>query len=235
MARGNARAPGTAPAGEPFTAPLPGRADVLNLLGPAPGLQSTTVTDHSPSPASSSSDSPHHGEILMEAPISLGPDYLAVRLARPRPALWASRAPRAGEYRDGLHDLTGAVARPPASAPTAPPCWRCNSLTPTTSCTPSAAPANPCTSGTNSPSLRITLAGVTAVAQADTCSSLQPRGIGSPPGAPRRVGRQAHTAQAPVRRLRVPHARTAHPNLIKIATAARRLKCEWNFRAAKSG
>ncbi|MDT0476220.1 hypothetical protein RM863_29255 [Streptomyces sp. DSM 41014] len=120
------------------TAPLPGRADVLNLLGPAPW---TPVHD----PHSDQHGTPSIVGVLIpwvrliteelrwNPPVSLTPDGLAVWLARPRPMTWASRAPWAGDYRDELHELIGTVRATTSLRPrrraVAQPCPRCDSLT----------------------------------------------------------------------------------------------------------
>ncbi|MEU9149176.1 hypothetical protein AB0D59_01150 [Streptomyces sp. NPDC048417] len=119
------------------TAPLPGRADVLNLLGPAAWRE---VRDPS---------GDQHGQLPIAGvlipwvrlvteerrwnpPVSLAPDDLALWLAKPKPLAWASRRPWAGDMADELDQLMRAVRdttrlRPRRRA-VPQPCPRCDSL-----------------------------------------------------------------------------------------------------------
>ncbi|MEU4172128.1 hypothetical protein AB0F46_35255 [Streptomyces sp. NPDC026665] len=125
------------------TAPLPGRADTLNLLGPAAWCDG--VRD----PYGDSTDDQHGAlpiagvlipwvrliteERRWNPPLVLTPQALAEWLAAPRPLAWASRQPWGGDMRDELHQLMRTVrdvtnVRPRRRAITQP-CPRCDSLT----------------------------------------------------------------------------------------------------------
>ncbi|MFF8485192.1 hypothetical protein [Streptomyces antibioticus] len=125
------------------TAPLPGRADVLNLLGPA--AWSDGIRDpHGDATADQHGQLPiaavliHWTRTITEArrwnpPASLAPRNLAAWLAHPPVLDWAARQPWAGIMRDELHDLMRTVrnttsVRPRRRAVTQP-CPRCDSLT----------------------------------------------------------------------------------------------------------
>ncbi|MDT7847230.1 hypothetical protein [Streptomyces justiciae] len=120
------------------TAPLPGRADVLNLLGP------TAWADvHDP-------HGDQHGQLPIAGvlipwvrliaeerrwnpPVSLAPEDLALWLAQPKPLAWACRRPWAGDLRDELDALMRTVRSTTALRPrrraVPQPCPRCDSLT----------------------------------------------------------------------------------------------------------
>ncbi|MET8818491.1 hypothetical protein [Streptomyces rochei] len=118
------------------TAPLPGRDDTLNLLGPAAW---TDVHDphgdqHGPLPIT--------GVLIPWArtvcearrwdPPVLTPQALGAWLARPTVLDWAARQPWAGDMRDELHQLmrtVRAVTRlRPQRRPVPQPCPRCEDL-----------------------------------------------------------------------------------------------------------
>ncbi|MDX5570263.1 hypothetical protein PYK79_52900 [Streptomyces sp. ID05-04B] len=125
------------------TAPLPGRADVLNLLGPAAwadGIRDPHGDAHGD----------QHGQLSIAGvlipwvrlvteerrwnpPLSLTPQSLALWLAQPRPLDWASRRPWAGDMRDELDELMRTVRNTTALRPrrraVPQPCPRCDSLT----------------------------------------------------------------------------------------------------------
>lgn len=120
------------------TPPLPGRGDVLNLLGPAAW---TTVQDehgdqHGPIPIVGVLGA--WVRIICEerrwnGPDAVTPQALALWLAAHRPLDWACRRPWAGEMRDELWALTrtirGVTRLRPQRRPVAQPCPRCDSLT----------------------------------------------------------------------------------------------------------
>ncbi|MET9729724.1 hypothetical protein ABZZ79_03355 [Streptomyces sp. NPDC006458] len=119
------------------TAPLPGRPDVLNLLGPAAW---TDVRDphgdqHGPLPIA--------GVLIpwvrlvseerrWNPPASLTPQALCAWLAAPRPLGWVSRRPWAGDMRDELHELVRTIRNTtrlrPQRRPITQPCPRCDDL-----------------------------------------------------------------------------------------------------------
>ncbi|MFJ3794969.1 hypothetical protein ACIPSJ_01635 [Streptomyces sp. NPDC090088] len=125
------------------TAPLPGRDDVLNLLGP------TGWTDSIRDPYGDARQD-QHGQLPIAGvlipwvrliaeerrwnpPVSLAPEALAAWLAKPQPLAWISRRPWAGDMRDELQHLMRVVRdttrlRPRRRAVTQP-CPRCDSLT----------------------------------------------------------------------------------------------------------
>lgn len=125
------------------TAPLPGRGDVLNLLGPAAwsdGIRDphgdATADQHGPLPIAGVLI--HWVRLITEErrwnpPLSLAPDHLAAWLAHTRPLDWASRRPWAGVMRDELHELMRTVRNTTALRPrrraVAQPCPRCDALT----------------------------------------------------------------------------------------------------------
>ncbi|MFB7597225.1 hypothetical protein [Streptomyces sp. NPDC056160] len=125
------------------TAPLPGRPDVLNLLGPAAWDDDVRdpygqahLDQHGPLPIT--------GVLIpwvrlvadernWKPPAGRGPQVLAAWLAQPQALAWASRRPWAGEMRDELHQLMRTVRdvtrlRPRRRA-VPQPCPRCDSLT----------------------------------------------------------------------------------------------------------
>lgn len=120
------------------TAPLPGRDDVLNLMGPSAWL---TVSDP---------DGDQHGPIPIvgvlgswvriiceerrwNGPDTVTPEALALWLAAAKPLDWACRRPWAGEMRDELYGLMrtmrGITRLRPQRRPVPQPCPRCDSLT----------------------------------------------------------------------------------------------------------
>jgi len=125
------------------TAPLPGRDDVLNLLGPAAwadGIRDpygqAQHDQHGPLPIA--------GVLIpwvrliteerrWDPPATLTPQALAIWLAQPQPLAWASRRPWAGALRDELQQLMRTVrdvtALRPRRRAIAQPCPRCDSLT----------------------------------------------------------------------------------------------------------
>ncbi|MFF9279547.1 hypothetical protein [Streptomyces griseosporeus] len=125
------------------TAPLPGRPDVLNLLGPA--AWSDAVRDpYGQAHADQHGPLPIAGVLIpwvrlitderrWNPPAALAPQALADWLARPALLDWASRRPWAGAMRDELHELIRtirAVTRlRPQRRPIPQPCPRCDSLT----------------------------------------------------------------------------------------------------------
>jgi transcription elongation factor Elf1 len=125
------------------TAPLPGRADVLNLLGPA-AWTDQTIDPHGDARADQHGQLPIAGVLIAwvrliteerrwNPPVSLAPDDLALWLAQPKPLAWASRRPWAGDMRDELDALMRTVRdttrlRPRRRA-VPQPCPRCDSLT----------------------------------------------------------------------------------------------------------
>ncbi|MBZ6258831.1 hypothetical protein KVH22_25280 [Streptomyces olivaceus] len=124
------------------TAPLPGRDDILNLLGPA------AWTDHIADPYGQAA-ADQHGTIPILGvlipwtrticdtrrwnPPALTPTALAAWLARPRVLDWAARQPWAGDLRDELHQLMRTVRATtrlrPQRRPVPQPCPRCDDLT----------------------------------------------------------------------------------------------------------
>ncbi|WP_326729002.1 hypothetical protein [Streptomyces phaeochromogenes] len=124
------------------TAPLPGRADTLNLLGPA------AWTDGIRDPYG---DARHdqHGPLSIAGvlipwvrliteerrwnpPAVLTPQALAEWLVAPRPMAWASRQVWAGDMRDELQQMMRTVRNVtrlrPGRRPISQPCPRCDSL-----------------------------------------------------------------------------------------------------------
>ncbi|MFJ2717439.1 hypothetical protein [Streptomyces sp. NPDC087437] len=125
------------------TAPLPGRDDVLNVLGPAAwndGIRDPYGDAHGD----------HHGPLSIAGtlipwvrviteerrwnpPTTLTPQALAAWLAHPRTLDWASRQPWAGDMRDELHQLMRTIRDitrlRPQRRPVPQPCPRCDSLT----------------------------------------------------------------------------------------------------------
>lgn len=124
------------------TAPLPGRDDVLNLLGPAPW--NDHVDDpYGQAPADQHGPVPIAGVLIPWArtiadalrwnpPATLTPLALATWLGRPRALDYASRQPWAGDLRDELAELMRtirAVTRlRPQRRPVPQPCPRCEDL-----------------------------------------------------------------------------------------------------------
>ncbi|MEV6124399.1 hypothetical protein AB0M23_28480 [Streptomyces sp. NPDC052077] len=124
------------------TAPLPGRDDVLNLLGPAAW---TTVHDpYGQAPADQHGAVPITGVLTpwvrticetrrWNPPQALTPQALAAWLARPHVLNWAARQPWAGDLRDELDALMrtirAATRLRPRRRPVPQPCPRCDSLT----------------------------------------------------------------------------------------------------------
>ncbi len=120
-------------------APLPGRDDVLNLLGPAPW----TTTVHDPygdqcGPAPITGVLTAWVRLIAEErrwnpPAILTAQALAAWLAHPKPLAWASRQPWAGTYRDELHQMMRTIRQitrlRPQRRPIPQPCPRCDSLT----------------------------------------------------------------------------------------------------------
>ncbi|MFE9684148.1 hypothetical protein [Streptomyces sp. NPDC006285] len=125
------------------TAPLPGRPDILNLLGPAAwadGIRDPYGDAH----ADQQGQLPIAGVLIpwvrliteerrWNPPAVLTPQALAAWLAAPKPLAWASRQPWAGDMRDELHELIRVVRSTtrlrPGRRPIAQPCPRCDSLT----------------------------------------------------------------------------------------------------------
>lgn len=120
------------------TPPLPGRDDVLNLLGPA------AWTDIHDPHGDQTGALPIVGvlgswvrligeERRWDPPLPATAEALALWLAKPRPLDWASRQPWAGEYRDELFGLMrtirGITRVRPQRRPVPQPCPRCDSLT----------------------------------------------------------------------------------------------------------
>ncbi|MET9140538.1 hypothetical protein [Streptomyces parvulus] len=124
------------------TAPLPGRDDVLNLLGPA-AWTDTSRDPYGQAAADQHGTIPILGVLIPWArticdarrwnPPALTPQDLAAWLARPRVLDWAARQPWAGDLRDELHQLmrtVRAVTRlRPQRRPVPQPCPRCDALT----------------------------------------------------------------------------------------------------------
>jgi hypothetical protein len=120
------------------TPPLPGREDVLNLIGPAAW---TDVHDqhgdqHGPIPIVGTLGA--WVRIVCEERRWDGPEHptaeaLALWLAAPRPLDWACRRPWAGEMRDEIWGLIrtirGTTQLRPQCRPVPQPCPRCDSLT----------------------------------------------------------------------------------------------------------
>ncbi|MER7930517.1 hypothetical protein ABTY96_46665 [Streptomyces sp. NPDC096057] len=124
------------------TAPLPGRVDVLNLLGPA------AWTDQICDPHGDARED-QHGQLPIAGvlvgwvrliteerrwnpPASLAPEALAEWLAQPKPLAWASRRPWAGALYDEVDDLLRVVRSTTSLRPrrraVPQPCPRCDSL-----------------------------------------------------------------------------------------------------------
>ncbi|MEV1063407.1 hypothetical protein [Streptomyces sp. NPDC050263] len=124
------------------TAPLPGRDDVLNLLGPA--AWSDGVRDpHGDATEDQHGQLPIAGVLIhwvrvisedrrWNPPVSLTPQSLAAWLADGRPLDWASRQDWAGVMHDELRDLMRTVRDTTCLRPRrraiAQPCPRCDSL-----------------------------------------------------------------------------------------------------------
>ncbi|WP_435218378.1 hypothetical protein [Streptomyces sp. bgisy034] len=125
------------------TAPLPGRPDVLNLLGPA--AWGDSIRD----PYGDSRDD-HGGPLPIagvlipwvrivcderrwDPPADLTPQSLAELLAAPRVLDYASRRAWAGDMRDELHEMMRTIRSVtrlrPQRRPVPQPCPRCDSLT----------------------------------------------------------------------------------------------------------
>ena len=125
------------------TAPLPGRDDVLNLLGPAAwsdGIRDPYRQAH----ADQHGTLPIAGVLVhwvrlvcderrWNPPASLAPQALAAWLAHPPVLAYASRRPWAGVLRDELAALMRTVRHVtslrPQRRPVPQPCPRCDSLT----------------------------------------------------------------------------------------------------------
>jgi hypothetical protein len=125
------------------TAPLPGRPDVLNLLGAAAwrdGIRDpygdARADQHGPLPIA--------GVLIpwvrlvseerrWNPPATLTPQALAAWLAHPQALAWAVRRPWAGEMCDELHSMMrtvwGITRLRPRRRAVAQPCPRCESLT----------------------------------------------------------------------------------------------------------
>lgn len=124
------------------TAPLPGRADTLNLLGPA--AYGDTITD-----PYGDSHGDQHGPLSITGTLTpwvrlicehrrwnppqvLTEQTLATWLAHPPLLTWAARQPWAGDMRDELAELMRtirAITRlRPQRRPVTQPCPRCDSL-----------------------------------------------------------------------------------------------------------
>ncbi|MFE7954406.1 hypothetical protein [Streptomyces sp. NPDC057413] len=120
------------------TPPLPGREDVLNLIGPA---ATDSVHDE---------HGDQHGELPIvgvlgawvrliceerhwRGPDTVTPEALALWLSASQPLGWACRQAWAGEYRDELWALTRTIRSTtrvrPQRRPIPQPCPRCDSLT----------------------------------------------------------------------------------------------------------
>ncbi|MEU3507926.1 hypothetical protein ABZ733_08340 [Streptomyces longwoodensis] len=124
------------------TAPLPGRDDVLNLLGPAAwsdGIRDPYHQAH----ADQHGPTPIAGVLIpwvrliaderrWNPPATLAPQALAAWLGHPPVLAYASRRPWAGPLRDELDELMRTVRRVtslrPRSRPVPQPCPRCESL-----------------------------------------------------------------------------------------------------------
>lgn len=124
------------------TAPLPGRDDVLNLLGPAPW--SDTARD-----PYGQADADQHGTVpilgvltpwarlICDArrwnPPAHTTSATAAWLARPPLLSWAARQAWAGDLRDELHQMMRTIRAVtclrPQRRPVPQPCPRCDSLT----------------------------------------------------------------------------------------------------------
>ncbi|MFF9123192.1 hypothetical protein ACF09J_07820 [Streptomyces sp. NPDC014889] len=125
------------------TAPLPGRDDILNILGPAAwndGIRDpygqAARDQHGPLPIAGTLIC--WVRIITEQrrwnpPATLTPQALAAWLAHPRALDWASRQPWAGAMRDELHQLMRTIRDltrlRPQRRPVPQPCPRCDSLT----------------------------------------------------------------------------------------------------------
>lgn len=120
------------------TAPLPGRDDVLNLLGPAAW---TTVRDPDGDQAGAVPIVGVLGswvrivceERRWNGPAAPTAETLAFWLGRPKVLNWSARQPWAGEMRDEVHGLMrtiwGITRLRPQRRPVPQPCPRCDSLT----------------------------------------------------------------------------------------------------------
>ncbi|MGA4896726.1 hypothetical protein ACPCAJ_02005 [Streptomyces griseoincarnatus] len=124
------------------TAPLPGRDDVLNLLGPA-SWTDTTRDPYGQAPADQHGPVPIAGVLIPWArtiaderrwnpPATLTPIALSAWLGRPKVLDYASRQSWAGDMRDELAELMRAVRAVtrlrPQRRPVAQPCPRCEDL-----------------------------------------------------------------------------------------------------------
>ncbi|MFD7996861.1 hypothetical protein [Streptomyces mexicanus] len=120
------------------TAPLPGREDVLNLIGPAAwsDVHDPHGDQHGPLPIVGVLGA--WVRIVCEerrwnGPDQPTPDALALWLGRDRVLDWACRQPWAGEMRDELWSLIrtirGTTRVRPQRRPIPQPCPRCDSLT----------------------------------------------------------------------------------------------------------
>jgi hypothetical protein len=120
------------------TPPLPGREDVLNLVGPSAW---TAVRDehgdqHGPVPIVGVLTGWVRlvgEERTWNGPAIVTPEALALWLGRDRVLDWVCRRPWAGEYRDELHALMRTIRSVtrlrPQRRPVPQPCPRCDSLT----------------------------------------------------------------------------------------------------------
>lgn len=125
------------------TAPLPGRADTLNLLGPA-AWADTIVDPYGDAHAD------QHGPLSITGtltpwvrlicehrrwnpPTALTEQTLAEWLATPRLLAWTSRQPWAGDLRDELAELMRTIRNitrlRPQRRPITQPCPRCQNIT----------------------------------------------------------------------------------------------------------
>jgi hypothetical protein len=120
------------------TPPLPGREDVLNLLGPAAwsDVHDQLGDQFGPLPIVGVLGSWVRmvcEERRWNGPETVTPEALALWLAASRPLDWSCRRPWAGEYRDELHGLMrtirGITRLRPQRRPVPQPCPRCDSLT----------------------------------------------------------------------------------------------------------
>ncbi|MEU3683739.1 hypothetical protein AB0E99_22765 [Streptomyces sp. NPDC030592] len=124
------------------TAPLPGRDDILNLLGPA-AWSDTTHDPYGQAAADQHGTVPILGVLIPWArticdtrrlnPPALTPTAIAAWLSHPHVLDWAAHQPWAGDLRDELHQLMRtirAVTRlRPQRRPVPQPCPRCDGLT----------------------------------------------------------------------------------------------------------
>lgn len=125
------------------TAPLPGRADTLNLLGPA--AWADTIQD-----PYGDAHTDQHGPLSITGTLTpwvrliaeqrrwnppqvLTEQALAQWLATPRLLTWTARQPWAGDMRDELHELMRTIRNitrlRPQRRPVTQPCPRCDGLT----------------------------------------------------------------------------------------------------------